>query len=457
MAEKIVLKAVAEPARDCPGAPVALTDETMRERLEKILSGMKRSGLEVLVVYGDVEHGSNFEYLVGFLPRFEEALLVLHADGKAYLVVGNENLNKVDKSRLPAEPILCSYFSLPNQPMQNAEPLIDILARTGITGKKVGIAGWKHFTSRYEDNSQLYDLPSFILDPLRSLCASLCNATELFIGADGARVQNNPNEIVHYEFGASLASDCILDAMDGLKPGISEMAIGDRLNRYGQHNSVVTIAAFGPRFIKANLFPTTRQLAVGDTVSITVGYKGGLSSRNSLAVENSGQIPQNQQDYVEKVCVPYFNAIRTWLETAHVGMSGGMLYEMIDDVLPRSEYHWKLCPGHLTADEEWMSSPVYEGSQEILKNGSLFQTDIIPSVPGYPGVSMESTCLLADQPLRQQIARQYPDMWRRAEERRRYTREVIGIQLNDDVVPLAATLGYLKPYLLSNQALVVER
>lgn len=34
---------------------------------------MKEESFDVLIVYGDLEHGSNFEYLTGFLPRFEEA------------------------------------------------------------------------------------------------------------------------------------------------------------------------------------------------------------------------------------------------------------------------------------------------------------------------------------------------------------------------------------------------
>ena len=81
-------------------------------------------------------------------------------------------------------------------------------------------------------------------------------------------------------------------------------------------------------------------------------------------------------------------------------MSGGELYDLIEQVLPKEKYRWSLCPGHLTADEEWMSSPVYEASEEILESGMMLQTDIIPSVPGYAGTSAESTIALADESLR---------------------------------------------------------
>ena len=35
---------------------------------------MQEENFDILVIYADLEHGSNFEYLCGFLPRFEEAL-----------------------------------------------------------------------------------------------------------------------------------------------------------------------------------------------------------------------------------------------------------------------------------------------------------------------------------------------------------------------------------------------
>ena len=453
------LEHVQEPVKDCTGTPVALTDETMAERKEAVLRKMKEMNLDALVVYADLEHGSNFEYLVGFLPRFEESLLVLHENGKAYLVLGNENLNKASKSRIEAEPVLASYFSLPNQPMQNEESFADILKKTGIEGKRVGIAGWKNFTSRYEDNSQMYDLPYFIMDALQQLCGkeNLVNACRIFIGGDGVRTYNNPNEIAHYEFAAALASDCMLDAMDYLEEGVTEMDTADKLVRYGQRTSIVTIAAFGPRFIKANMYPTRKKLEKGDTISLTIGYKGGSSSRSAVAAETPADLPEGIQDYFEKVCAPYFTSIQAWLEQIHTGMKGGEMYNLINEVLPKKTYGWKLCPGHTTSDEEWMSSPIYEGSEEILHSGTLFQTDIIPSVSGYPGVSMESTCLLADQALKEQIEKQYPEMYQRMLARRDYIVNVIGIHLSDEILPMCNTLAYMRPLALSDQAAVVRR
>ena len=72
--------------------PVNLTERTMTERYNRVLSKMQELDLDTLVIYADREHGANFAYLTGFEPRFEEALLVLHGEGINYLVLGNENL-----------------------------------------------------------------------------------------------------------------------------------------------------------------------------------------------------------------------------------------------------------------------------------------------------------------------------------------------------------------------------
>jgi len=73
----IALKKVPKPQQETGLAPVLLTDATMEQRRERLLGSMKREGMDALVIYADLEHGGNFEYLAGFLPRFEEALLIL--------------------------------------------------------------------------------------------------------------------------------------------------------------------------------------------------------------------------------------------------------------------------------------------------------------------------------------------------------------------------------------------
>ena len=450
----IKLKEIEAPKPEEGLIPVMLSDETMQNRKARLLENMQKDGFDAVVVYADLEHGSDFEYLCGFLPRFEEALLILHANGKAFMVLGNENLNKAGKARIEAVPIHMPHFSLPNQPMQTEKSVAQILASCELEdAEKIGLIGWKNFTSHVEDNHLLFDLPYFLVEALKTVCgkAQFANAAYLLIGENGVRTTNNANEFAHYEYGAALAGNCILKTMDRLKVGKTEMEMAETLAADGQRHSVVTIMATGARFEKANLYPGNKQIQCGDKISITTGFKGGLQSRAGYAVECAEQLPEKEQDYLKAVAIPYFQAVKTWLETIKIGINGNDLYEAVEAVLPKEDYGWTLNPGHLCADEEWMSSPIYPQSEETLQSGMLFQIDIIPSVNGYGGVSCESGILLADEQLRKAIAKEYPAVWERIVKRRAYMQEVLGIRIQEDVLPTSMATAYLRPYLLKKE------
>jgi len=440
--------------------PVLLTDKTMIGRKEKVLSLMKSEDIECMVIYGDLEHGSNFEYLTGFLTRFEEGLLVLHSDGRTFLLLGNENLNKAGKSRIKAEPIHMPYLSLPNQPMKNDGFIGDYFKSAGLTyGLKTALVGWKMFTSKVEDNFQLYDAPYFLIDALKNIVGStfLSNRTDLFIGSEkGARTVNNANEIAHYEFGSQLASQAILSAIDNIEYGSTEMSIGNELSLYGQPHSVVSIAATGDRFENANIYPTNKRVQLGDAISLTVGYKGGLSSRAGYAVNSSDELSDSCSDYLEVLAKPYFSAVVTWLENIHIGMKGEELYQIVNEVLPKNEYNWTLNPGHLVADEEWMSSPIYEGSKEELKSGMILQIDIIPGRSGYAGTSCESGVVLADASLKKEIQENYPELHLIFEQRRQFMMGMLNINLSEDVLLMNDSVAYYSPFMLNKNNVLVK-
>lgn len=437
--------------------PPVLKQETLVERKEKLLQAMKNKGLDTVFVYADREHAGNFEYLTGFIPRFEEGLLEVTAEGEACLFLGNENLKMANHSRLPASLVHVPHFSLPNQPMDNTKSFKAILSEeTDLKGKKIGIVGWKRFTSSFDDNRQLYDVPYFIVEALLSLAkeqdATVVSAAELFIGEhDGVRTTNNADEVHYYEYGSNLASNGVLEAMDQIEIGKTETEIASYLSRYGQPHNITTICATGDRFTDAVIYPRDKAVALGDKFSITTGYKGGLTSRAGYIANETADLPAEVEDYLERVAIPYYAATVTWMENIRIGMTGGALYDMIESVLPKETYGWHLNPGHLAADEEWMSSPVYPNSTAELKSGMLFQVDIIPSVPHYGGASAETGIALADEELRNEIKEHYPALWERFEKRRNYMKEELNIQLPPELLPLSDTVGYYRPYFLNKE------
>lgn len=447
---------IPKPALTEAGKPIDLTDITMKEHYEKIMNRMIEENLDFLFIYADREHGGNFGYLTGFEPRFEEAALVLHKDGTAYLMLGNESVKMGRYARIAAEVIQVPYFSLPNQPMEGGRGLKKLIEDAGIKeGMHGGLAGWKMFTSPFEENDYLFETPYFLVNTVLEIlggAGSVKNMTRLFIHPqNGARTCVNANEIAHYEYGASKASGCIYRLMEELEPGKSELELAGNLAADGQPHTTQAICAAGERFKNAVVAPRSNNVKCSDRFSMSMGLRGGLTCRTGYVAQGEQDLPIGEEAYLEQVVKPYYAALATWYSSIRIGMEAGLIYDLIEEVIPRDIYGWTLNPGHLTASEEWMSSPFYENSKVILESGMMFQMDIILSVPGYAGSNAEDGIVLADKELREQLKAQYPQMWDRLQNRRRYMKDVIGIEIAEEVLPMSTLNGYLRPYLLAKE------
>ncbi|MGI5959806.1 MAG: M24 family metallopeptidase [Massiliimalia sp.] len=447
---------VTPPVFEMPKRPADLSDQVYEAHKSRTLSAMKNLGMDALVVYADREHGSNFGYLTGFEPRFEEAVLVLLPDGTASVLLGNECLKMHAYSRIPVTPIHTPFFSLPNQPMEGERPLEQVFAQAGIQeGMTVGVAGWKLFTGKDPRNTFLMDVPHFIVQALIEAVGDtgiLKNGTGLFIHADtGVRNTVCAEEAAAYEFGAAMASYCVQQVLESLCVGANEQELASLLSRYGMPLSCYSMCATGERFTNGVVYPRDKKVCLGDKFTTSMGLRGGLTCRAGYVADTAQDLPQEVEDYVEKVAKPYFAATATWYSTVGIGVSGGEVYWAVDGVFPKKDYGWKLNPGHLSSSEEWMSSPISAGSPVLLRSGMMLQMDIIPSVPGYGGINAEDGVLLADERLREEIHTQFPEVWNRMQRRREYMIKELGIPLKEEVLPMTDSVGYLRPLLLNRE------
>lgn len=452
---KIVYEKVCMPTAHSNYVPVDLTDATMEEHRRNVLKKMTEYGLEVLVIYGDREHGANFAYLTGFETRFEEGILVLYRDGTCCLLLGNENLKMGRYSFIKGRVIHVPHFSLPCQPMEPGKSMKEYLMDAGIQdGMKIGCVGWKLFTSKCSGEENLIDIPAFIMEALRKINTSgvICNASGIFLDPqDGLRVRMNANEIAHYEFGAGLASARLLEAMNEITDGKTEMELAQKLSALGQPITVTTICAAGERFTNAVVFPRNKPMRKGERFSMTLGLRGGLSSRAAYIAEKIEDLPKQERDYIEKVAIPYYKAAVSWYETVGIGVMGREIYRLMETILPKEIYHWSLNPGHHTSAEEWSSSPFYPDSRVQLCSGMLLQMDIIPSLPGYAGVGAEDGIAIADEELRNKLKEKYPDTWERISKRKEYMNIYLGIRLKEEILPMSDICGYLRPLILNHK------
>ena len=436
--------------------PIDLTDDTMKLHKHRVLEQMKLQELDVLLIYADREHGTNFGYLTGFEPRFEEAVLILHRDGSAWLMLGNESLRMADYSRIPVKALHVPYFSLPNQPMDPGMSVSEALEAASVReGMRAGIAGWKMFTAPGLDNRKIYEVPYYITDALiRKVGGSkaVINATGLFIDpANGVRTTVGANEIAHYEYGASQASSCVMKMLDEIREGARETDLAEYLAVQGQPVSVQTICAAGERFTNAVVAPRPKKLCRGERFTTTMGLRGGLTSRCGYVVKTEQELPELAFDYLERVVKPYYAAATAWYAAIGVGVTGGQMYRTVEQAAPPEKYGWTLNPGHLTAGEEWMSSPIFRDSEIRLRSGMMLQMDIIFSIPGCGGANAEDGIVLADEQLRQELMRDYPKVYSRMQKRREYMMNILNIPLKPEVLPMAGSEGYLRPFLLNRE------
>lgn len=113
-----------------------------------------------------------------------------------------------------------------------------LLRKAGLApDESVGVVGWKLMEKKGQKGECEFDIPYYIMMAVKSVMngrGSLVNAAGLFLDPDcGVRITADADEIAHYEYGASLASNCVQDAMDALAVGRSEIETANAMRTDG--------------------------------------------------------------------------------------------------------------------------------------------------------------------------------------------------------------------------------
>lgn len=447
-----------------PGVPErepAIPAATYVARLGRLRAAARARGLDRLVLWADREHAANLAWLTGFDPRFEEAILLLRTDdvSEPALLVGNECRGIVAAAPLPMRAILLQDLSLPDQPRDRSAPLPDILAAEGFgPGSRIGAIGWKP----YADPAWL-ELPAWLAGMLRDAAGpegSVVNAVDLLIDPDGGlRTINEPAQIAVFEWAACHVSEGVKRVIRGLRPGMTEREAVALLGWNGAPLSCHLMLTAGPRARYGLLSPSDRPMEPGDPFTVAYGIAGGLTCRAGFLVRDAGELPEAIRDYVERLAGPYLETVAAWLAALRVGVTGGELQAIVERGIGDPFFGLFINPGHLLHLDEWVASPVAAGSSVPLRSGMVIQSDIIPAT-GSPWFTsnIEDGYAIADAELRAELAVGWPDLWRRVGIRRALVRDLLGVELHPDVLPLSNIAGWLPPFLLGHdRALTLTR
>ncbi len=446
--------------------PAQVGVSELEGRLKALRAGMAAEGLTHIVVYADREHFANIAYLTNFDPRFEESILIVTESESPLLVVGNECEGYLDVSPLHVAGKLRTErfqpFSLLNQPRDASRKIRDIFAGEGIgPTAKVGCIGWKYFAdSEHPDGAHAIDIPSYLADTLRDLAGreAVVNATALMMHpGHGLRAKCSPLEIAQFEYANILASEGMKRMLFGLRTGMTDNELASRIGYDGEpfscHMTLVTEA-------NRNLglsSPIGARIELGSPLATNIAYWGSNICRAGWVAKSPEDLAPAARDYVEAFAGPYFAAMAEWFQLLKIGTPGGKLSDIIAEKLPFDRFGIFLNPGHLIHLDEWLSSPIYPGSDVALGSGMAIQVDVIPSSPAYFSTRMEDGVVLADAELRRDLQTRHPDCFARCQQRRAFMIDALGIDLPEEVLPLSNMPAIVAPFFLrSNQIFAVR-
>ncbi|MBA3707270.1 MAG: hypothetical protein H0W83_00450 [Planctomycetes bacterium] len=444
-------------------APVVPVPE-YADRLRAASGRMAAAGLDVLVVYADREHSANIAFLTGFDPRFEEALLIIDAAGRRWLLVGNECMSYLPDSSLGIEAVLFQEFSLLGQPRGRSRPLRQILADCGVaSGRRIGCVGWKYFEGPLVEGGALaLDLPSYLADTIRSLAgdpARVVNATALMMNPrDGMRLANSAAQIAVFEHASCLTSSSVLAAVRAIRVGASEREIARSFRTDGMPLSCHPMVSFGDKAARGLASPGEGRARIGDAYTLALGVWGALNCRAGMVVADSDGLPEALRSFYPRLVANFFQVMTAWYQALRVGATGGEVFRAADRARDPSLFDFALNPGHYLHLDEWVHSPFAEGDGSVLPSGAAIQMDIIPVSRGPAcGTNGEDGVVLADGALCAELARSYPSCWRRIGGRRRFMIGTLGIHLHESVLPLSNMPAWLPPYALAPQRAFANR
>jgi hypothetical protein len=455
---KAELRDITLPVFGTAGTDVVLSKSLHEARIAALRERMRKCRLDAVVIYGDREHVANIAWATGHDPRFEEAILLVLAEGTPVLLLGNEGYPYAETAAGTFQRVLWQPLSLMGQPRDKLRGLEAILTEGGLRrGMAIGIAGWKGFeTDDGVFDPDWFETPHFLVETLRGF-GPVMNAAGLFMHPEtGLRVINEADQLAAFEAAACRTSDNILRVIRSIRPGMSEHEALTAMRLDGFPQSIHVNFCSGPRAKYGLPSPNFRIMEKGDPIAFGIGMMGALNCRCGFLAAGEADLPAGIQDYVPRLVAPYFEAAAAWYETIGIGVEGGKVYDAVMSRIGDTFFGIGLNPGHLIHLDEWVHSPVKKGSRQTFRSGMAVQCDIIPAT-GTPWftTNIEDGIALADEALRAELAERHPAMWARVEKRRAFMTDVLGIRLKPEILPFSNMPAWLPPFWLGHDRVMV--
>jgi hypothetical protein len=280
------------------------------------------------------------------------------------------------------------------------------------------------------------------------------NFTYALTGLDGGirlRV-HSAKEIAAAEAAAARSTNGLICMLKALKPGVTEYEVGENARLGVAPVTMHPLTNFGAEHMSIGLRSPSDDmaLALGDVCGLCYGVRGSLSSRDGVAAYDEATMADGLKPTLYPFFGKFFEAMCAWYGKLRVGATGDELHHAVHDLIGGPEYGVSLNCGHYTGMDEWVNSLTYDTSKRTLPDGAYLQVDIIASNPDPVRTAIcEDPVIVAGPELRGQLKAEYPEIWARVEERRTAIREVLGIDLHEDVLPISNLNAAMFPFMLN--------
>jgi Xaa-Pro aminopeptidase len=447
-----VIECVELPTVFEPGEVSDYTREEYLQRIDQLRSKLHKRDLDFGVIYADREHSGNLNYFTGIFSPFEETILVIPRDEKeSYLLSGNEIVDgMIHLSPILDElyPIRIQSFSLQgffrDQSYQNRTLLSDTFREIGIAEEsRIGLIGWKYLEeAEVDDPHDKHFVPGWIVDCLREISSreNVINASDImFNPIDGLRIIHDAHQLATIERNSTLLTNIVNEVFSELEVGMSEVDVARCIQFSGEHYLYYPIICIGEERIRlAYAMPSAEyKLSEGEQILISLGFGGAAHAREGRFVSHdkiSNETPTHE------IYSQFFILKYLWLSNLALGKTGNELFQLVDQVYDREFF---INPGHnIDEYQEWTNSIFRRDEPNLLRSGMVFHIDIITQTFN------NDTIAIASKELREQLNTEYPETFSRIQYRRNYLQEVIGVKLDESVLPFSDNL-LIQPYLQS--------
>lgn len=432
-----------------------ITAKDYLDRIDNLWRMPQAQKYTTIVIYGDREHFSNIYYFTGYDPRFEEALLILKKDHTPIILVGNEGMGYAEKIPYNIVKVLYQFFGLMGQSTSQSQPLEDIFRRYITEAEeKVGLIGWKYYKEEvFRINGCITDVPSYLVETLACVVGrkSIFNATDLLMNSDyGLRHYASAKEIIQFEVLGTKISRGVYNTIKNLREGIKEVEASSLLQIDGEPLCTHPNLNFGDEHVSLGLNSPqyNMELKYGMPVGVGYGMRGSNVHKAGMYIRSIRDLPQGREHYLEEMVKPYFLSIATWYEMMKIGTKFSDIYEMVEEQLDLEKFNIILNPGHLIHTDEWTHSPFDKSSNIKVHSGHVLQCDYTVSFKSpYLVCHIEDGLAIGNEALHKEIRSLAPLCYERIIRRKAFMKEVLNIQLPDEVLPLSDLPAICFPYM----------